>query len=129
MAVAATAVATAGGEPDIGFPTVAEAFAALSADPELEFREEAGWLSADRREGDILVFWTFTSEVHQAHPSAVKRILLKTTGNWQLEMRVLCEADEAACDELVGEFHALNDQLRRRLSRAATRDEGDADPG
>ena len=101
----------------------------LSADPELEFREESGWLSADRREGNDVVFWTFTSAEHEAHPAVIKRILIKTEGEWQLEMRVLCEADESACADLVGEFQAFNDRLHKRLSRPANKEPQNPDSG
>ena len=104
--------------PSIGYESVAAALDALSLDPGIDIREEAGWTTADVREGDDIVLWTFTSSIHAAHPSAIKRIMYRQGESRVLEMKVLCEAEQAACDELVKEFQDLNDRLRRRMAAA-----------
>jgi hypothetical protein len=118
-----TAPAYADDGPSIGFATVADALASLSEDPAVELGEEAGWTVADTMEGDKLVLWTFTSAEHEAHPSAVKRIMHQQEGSWHLEMQVLCEAETNVCDALVAEFQELNSDMQRRVQQAA-RDAG-----
>lgn len=104
-------------EPSIGYATVAAAMDALLADPAAEVREESGWTIVDTMEGDDLVTWTFTSPGHAAHPAAIKRIVSRRDGAVVLEMRVLCEAEQEPCDELVAEFQTLNDIMRQRFRK------------
>ena len=108
--------------PSIGYPSVSAALESLSEDPAVEFGEESGWRVADAKEGNNIVLWTFTSSIHEAHPSAVKRIMYQEDGAWRLEMRVLCEAEQPACDELVAEFQNLNDSMRRNIERLKQND-------
>ena len=113
-------------EPSIGYATVAEAFVALSGDPEVTIQDEDGWTVAESQEGDDIVLWTFTTSVHSAHPSAVKRILHREDGNWMLEMMVLCEADNEACDELVTVFQKLNESMKNFISNSRADPASDA---
>ena len=101
--------------PGIGYPSVADALTALSVDPSVQFGEESGWVVADAMEGDDIVLWTFTAPEHEAHPSAVKRTISPTEDGWQMEMKVLCEADAEVCDELVREFERLNSSMQRSV--------------
>ncbi len=100
-------------EPSIGYASVAEALEALSEDPDVTVRQEEDWTIAESQEGDDIILWTFTSSIHAAHPSAVKRIVYRKDGDYMLEMMVLCEAEQDDCDELVSVFQELNKSMQK----------------
>lgn len=117
LAFAVTSIALAQDQPSIGYPSVAAALESLANDPAVELREEAEWTVADAEEGGNIVLWTFSSSIHEAHPAAIKRTIYREEGAVRLEMTVLCEAEQEACDALVTEFQKLNDSMRRYLER------------
>ncbi len=118
LALAALFVSTAAWpqkQASIGYPSVSAALEALAGDSSVTIREKDGWTVAEAEEGDAMILWTFTSPIHSAHPTAVKRIMRKKEGVWQLEMKVLCEADNDSCNELVAVFQELNTRMRENL--------------
>lgn len=117
LAFATMSVALAQDQPSIGYPSVAVALESLANDPAVQLRGEAGWTVADAEEGGNIVLWTFTSSIHVAHPAAIKRTVYREEDAVRLEMTVLCEAEQEACDALVTEFQKLNDSMRRRLEK------------
>jgi hypothetical protein len=117
LAFATMSVSLAQDQPSIGYPSVAAALESLAGDPAVQLREEAGWTVADAEEGDNIVLWTFTSSIHEAHPAAVKRTVYREEDAVRLEMTILCEAEQEACDSLVTEFQKLNDSTRRYLEK------------
>ena len=93
----------------IGYPSVAAALQALHAKPGVAFRNQDGWtIAEDQAE---LTFWSFPPASHPAYPSAVKRQLVKTGGDLQLEMNIACEAAKDACEALVAKFQQVNQQM------------------
>lgn len=101
----------------IGYPSAQAALAALRAKPGVVFREEGGWTIAEERAAVTL--WSFTPASHSAHPSAVKRQITRDKdGGLGLTMSVSCQATKKACDALVREFDALNDQMIKALRQA-----------
>lgn len=90
----------------IGYASVADALAALRAQPGVTFATERGWTIAT--DGAARAIWSFAPAEHAAYPSAVKRQVVGNGGKVSLEMKVLCQASKAACDDLVREFEALN---------------------
>jgi hypothetical protein len=85
----------------IGYPTVAAALADLHSKPEVKFSTQNGWTIAEDR--DHFSFWSFPPEGDPAYPSAVKRTTVQTGAGIHLEMKVLCQSTQAACDRLVPE--------------------------
>ena len=100
-------------ESSIGYATVAEALAALKAKPGVEISNEDGWTII----ADGLALWSFTPEVHPAHPTAVKREVIERDGKVVIEMAVLCQSTKEPCDQLVREFAERNENMRRQLTQ------------
>jgi len=97
----------------VGYPTVAAALIALRARNDVTFVEQGGWTIAnDERNRTI---WSFAPIDNPAYPSVVKRTLVQTDLGFNLDMTVLCEARKPACDKLVADFKALNEQARQSL--------------
>jgi hypothetical protein len=65
-----------------------------------------------------MALWSFAPKSHPAYPSAVKRRVFERDGSVRIEMDVLCEATEQACEQLVQEFQALTDQMKQRFNSA-----------
>jgi hypothetical protein len=79
------------------------------------FRDKAYVAINDAEKGTL---WTFTVAGHPAHPSVVCRRPVEEAGKVRLEMAVLCNAGESACEELVRGFEDLNQQMLKELERA-----------
>jgi hypothetical protein len=98
----------------IGYPSVAAALADLHSKPEVLFREEDGWIIAEDRSHYTL--WSFATEGDPAYPSAVKRTAVQESGgSVTMNMNILCEAKQDACDRLVANFNELNERARDSL--------------
>ena len=99
----------------IGYPSVAAALADLHSKPEVIFREEAGWIIAEDRSHFTL--WSFATEGDPAYPSAVKRTVVQESGgSVTMNMNILCESTQDACDKLVANFNELNERARDSLN-------------
>lgn len=99
---------------DFGYPSVAAALRELRARPDAECGDERGWVVCSQPEARVL--WSFTPADHPAHPAGVRREVVEKDGAIHLQMAVLCEAEQAACDRLVEDFEQLNERLRREFS-------------
>lgn len=98
----------------IGYPSVAAALADLHSKPEVTFREEGGWIIAEDRNQYTL--WSFATEGDPAYPSAVKRTAVQEAGgSVTMNMNILCESTQDACDKLVAHFNELNERARDSL--------------
>jgi hypothetical protein len=98
----------------IGYPSVAAALADLHSKPEVIFREEGGWIIAEDRSHYTL--WSFATEGDPAYPSAVKRTAVQESGgSVTMNMNILCESTQDACDKLVANFNELNERARDSL--------------
>jgi hypothetical protein len=98
----------------IGYPSVAAALKDLHSKPEVIFREEGGWIIAEDRSHYTL--WSFATEGDPAYPSAVKRTAVQGSGgSVTMNMNVLCEAKQDACDKMVANFNELNERARDSL--------------
>jgi hypothetical protein len=94
----------------IGYPSVAAALADLRSKPEVKFSVQNGWTIAEDRSHFTL--WSFPPEDDPAYPSAVKRTPVQTSTGVAMDMKVLCQSTQEACDKLVADFNALNEQLK-----------------
>jgi hypothetical protein len=100
----------------IGYPSVAAALADLHSKPQVIFREEGGWIIAEDRSHYTL--WSFATEGDPAYPSAVKRTAVQEAGgSVTMNMNILCESNQDACDKLVANFNELNERARDSLQR------------
>jgi hypothetical protein len=102
----------------IGYPSVAAALKDLHSKPEVQFREEGGWIIAEDRSHYTL--WSFAPEGDPAYPSAVKRTAVQEAGgSVTMNMNILCESTQDACDKLVANFNELNERARDSLTKEA----------
>jgi hypothetical protein len=102
-------------EAGIGYKTVAEARAALTATPGLEISHPDGWLVVvDRPNGTV---WSFTPPDHEAYPAVVKRKVVGREDGTYIDMNVLCQAPKPPCDRLVESFRELNAQAGKARDR------------
>jgi hypothetical protein len=99
----------------IGYASVAAALADLHSKPDVKFSIQNGWTIAEDRSRSS--FWSFPPEGDPAYPSAVKRIVVQTGAGISLEMKVLCQSTQAACDKLVADFNALNERMRNSFKK------------
>jgi hypothetical protein len=94
----------------IGYPTVAAALADLRSKPEVHFQEDHGWTIAE--DASQSTFWSFPPAGDPAYPSAVKRTAVQEGSGVSMQMNVLCESTQEACDKLVRDFNALNQRMK-----------------
>jgi hypothetical protein len=94
----------------IGYPSVAAALADLHSRPDVKFSEANGWTVAQDKSHFTL--WSFSPPGNPAYPSAVKRTAVQGDKGVNMNMSVLCEATQEACDKLVADFEALNRRLQ-----------------
>jgi hypothetical protein len=59
--------------------------------------------------------WTVTTPSHPAHPSAVCRKVVQDQLRADVLMELRCDGEQSQCDELVGQFRVMTDQMRRNV--------------
>jgi len=93
-----------------GFPSPEAALAALRERPGVSIYQQGGWTIVDDKPNYTLL--SFTPADHPAHPTGVKRVIVKApNGDISVMMTARCGASKAACDKLIAEFRALNDRM------------------
>lgn len=106
----ASTVHAADAPESIGYNTVADALKGISQKPDVQLgKTDDGWTLANDAANQTL--WTFSPATHPAYPAVVKRRIVDTGGEVQLRMAILCEAAQAACDQLKADYEALNQQV------------------
>ena len=103
------------------YKSVEEALKSLKERPDAKVIEREGWTAITLAGDGEQVLWSFTPIYHPAYPSAVKRRIYQKDGVVLMEMRVLCESSDAACDGLTIEFQALNERMRKSLQEQAAK--------
>ena len=86
----------------------------LKNDPNVEIRQNEGWTIASSRAASTL--WSFTPENHPAHPSFVKREVVKENGSIFIRTTAKCGAEKLVCDQLIRDFIELNNRVRKDVS-------------
>jgi hypothetical protein len=100
----------------IEYKSPQEAYAALSKKVGPEGRRDRdGWIAFDEKVADNTVLWVFVPQTHPAYPATVKRTVIENDGKLYIDMRILCGAQKSVCDDLVRDFTALNEQMRREI--------------
>jgi hypothetical protein len=97
-----------------GYKSVSEARQALTSTPGVVSSQQGGWLIVEDRATRSL--WSFAPSDHPGYPTVVKRSVVQRDGRAFVDMDVLCEAPKSACDRLVADFTALNEQMMRGLN-------------
>ena len=99
----------------IGYKTVADALAALEANPNVQISVQGGWTIASD-EGTKTI-WSFAPKNDPSYPSAVKRTMKEHDGRVFVDMNILCQTSKPACDQLVLQFRQLNDRMRESMRK------------
>jgi hypothetical protein len=97
----------------IVYPSVAAALEDLRSKPNVKFSEQRGWIIAN--DSSHMTIWSFAPEGDPAYPSAVKRVLVQvgvaSRVNSSINMSVLCQSTQSACDTMVADFQAMNEHF------------------
>lgn len=59
--------------------------------------------------------WTFTTNNSHAHPALVCRQVVYVDDTVSIRTTTLCEAEQADCEWLLGQFQALNEDVRKQM--------------
>lgn len=94
---------------DIGYSSPAAALAALRSKPGVVMSEKGNWVILEDQSKYTL--WAIAKPENPAYPTAVKRYV----ADHKLVMKVLCEASKTACDNMVRQFQALNQDIIKSL--------------
>jgi len=109
----------------IPYESPRSAYLALSKDPSAKLKSNAeGWEIVHVSEGLNEGIWTFAPQSHPSFPSVVKRQVIERNGHLFIGMDVLCGGTKEACDQYVGEFVKMNDQMRKELDEKRAADKG-----
>lgn len=103
-------------ENSIPYKTVEEAFAALEKNPDAVLTEYEGWKVFNVKESGVYVLWSFTPVDHPAHPTVVKRSIVKKDGELFIDMAALCFSTKISCDSLMEDFKLINENIKQRES-------------
>ena len=90
---------------DVGYPNVATALQDLRSRPDVESNVQNNWtIFADPK---AKMVWLFAQPGHPAYPAVVRRQPIETNRGIVLETKILCEAPQQACDDLVRQFQQM----------------------
>ena len=92
----------------IGYSTVAQALAALRANPNVQITIQQGWTIAVN--SSTKTIWAFVPKGDPAYPSVSKETQVSRDGGIQIIRDILCQASKAACDHLVQRFKQLDER-------------------
>lgn len=116
LSITSAVSAEQGEENSIRYATVEEAFAALEKNPDAVLTEHEGWKVFNVKEKGVYVLWSFTPPDHPAHPTVVKRSILKKDGELFIDMAALCFSPRILCDSLLEDFKLINENIKQRES-------------
>jgi hypothetical protein len=98
----------------VGYRSVKEARHAVTRFSGVVTKAVDGWLIVEIPEDKTT--WIFPEKGEVGYPSVIRRRVVESAGKVEIETRVLCEAKEIACNELVKRFTALDRQIRERVA-------------
>lgn len=96
----------------IGYATIEEAFNSLKADPGAGMKEHEGWTIFNQKVDGKYVLWSFTPPDHPAHPSVIRREVVKKEGEIFIKMDALCDSNQLDCDLLIEQFKGINERIK-----------------
>jgi hypothetical protein len=99
---------------EFDYPTVAAAFAALKTRWDLErISRDDGWIGLSDSRNQVI--WAFAPAGHPAYPAVVKRAMIGSGDDVKIKTTAKCEGPKTACDELLREFQALDNNAGEYL--------------
>lgn len=99
------------------YKTVEAAFNALDSHPDAQITEYEGWVIFKLKDGGKYVLWSFTPTEHPAHPSAIRREIVKQGSQILISMDALCESSKFDCDDLIEQFKQINENIRNKAAQ------------
>lgn len=103
----------------LGYATIEEAFNALKADPTAGMKVHDGWTIFNQKGDGKYILWSFTPEGHPAHPSAVRREVVKKEGEIFIKMDALCDSNQLDCDLLIEQFKNINERIKQEWAEGS----------
>lgn len=103
----------------IGYATVEAAFRALESNPEAKITEYEGWTIFNQKGDGSYILWSFTPDQHPAHPSAIRREIVKKDDQILINMNALCESGKFECDQLIDQFKRINENIKQKMSQSS----------
>ena len=97
----------------IGYATIEEAFNALKADSGAGMKEHEGWTIFNQKGDGKYILWSFTPADHPAHPSVIRREVVKKEGEIFIKMDALCDSNQLDCDLLIDQFKKINERIKQ----------------
>lgn len=95
----------------IGYATIEEAYNALKADSTVGMKEHEGWTIFNQKGDGKYILWSFTPDDHPAHPSAIRREIVKKGDQILIKMDALCYSNQLDCDLLIDQFKNINERI------------------
>jgi len=103
----------------IGYATIEEAFNALKADPAVGMKEYEGWTIFNQKGDGKYILWSFTPDDHPAHPSAIRREIVKKDDQILIKMDALCSSNQLDCDLLIDQFKKINERISQDWAKGS----------
>ena len=100
---------------EITYASVEEALADLSGKEGVEINRSEGWTIVMEDHDASITMWSFAPQQHPAYPSVAKRVFWEDEETWYVEMSILCEASQPACEQFNQDFVHLNDEMRKYI--------------
>ena len=103
----------------IGYATIEEAYNALKADSAVGMKEYEGWTIFNQKGDGKYILWSFTPDDHPAHPSAIRREIVKKGDQILIKMDALCYSNQLDCDLLIDQFKNINERISQDWAKSS----------
>ena len=103
----------------IGYATIEEAYNALKADSAVGMQEYEGWTIFNQKGEGKYILWSFTPDDHPAHPSAIRREIVKKNDEILIRMDALCNSNQLDCDLLIEQFKQINKRISQNWEKSS----------
>ncbi|MBT8433273.1 MAG: hypothetical protein KJN95_01345 [Gammaproteobacteria bacterium] len=101
----------------IGYATIEEAYNSLKADSAVGMQEYEGWTIFNQKGEGKYILWSFTPDDHPAHPSAIRREIVKKNDQILIKMDALCNSNQLDCDLLIEQFKQINKRISQNWAK------------
>jgi len=103
----------------IGYATIEEAYNALQADSAVGMKEYEGWTIFNQKGDGKYILWSFTPDDHPAHPSVIRREIVKKDDKILIRMDALCNSNQLDCDLLIDQFKKINQRISQDWAKGS----------
>ncbi len=106
----------------IEYKSVAEALAEMSKEEEVIISVSQGWTIITDYSDTTITMWSFAPQNNPAYPAVAKRVFYEEQSSWYVEMSILCEANQDACEKFYQDFVKLNEEMQKYVLKDQLRD-------